>query len=232
MKKVILITEKVLDYIKAHETEFSELKPLPKKGELWRVTDEVTYPTACNGEPVVEAEFEDGRWMRIPADTVQVKTLNDKSYKYFSRFKNFPGSFLRNAIEHANKKQTAGLINVSFDGKCVFENEEKGTVTVETTAYVHPKTDQFKHIGICVDDVIRTKGQAKCSSNDNFSQKKGYLIASSRSENEAYYEAIKTLEEICYEADQVAKAAKYRIQLLKECAEHNKNFINDVANGK
>ena len=143
MKKVILITEKVLDYIKAHETEFSDLKPFPKEGEIWRVEDEVTYPTACNGEPVVETVMvDDGRWMRIPAEVVEVKTLNDKSY--------IPGSFLRNAIEHTNKKQIAGLINVSFDGKRVFENEEKGTVTVETTAYVHPKIDQFKYIGICV----------------------------------------------------------------------------------
>lgn len=130
-----------------------------------------------------------------------------------------------------NKKQVAGLINVSFAEKQAFCNEKKKTVAVETLAYVMPKVDRLKHIDICNGEIIRTVGIAKCSEEDSFNEKRGYLIASSRSENEAYNEAIKTLKEIQAEAETLANAAKYRIEILKDCIEHNKQFINDVANG-
>ena len=112
-----------------------------------------------------------------------------------------------------NKKQVAGLINVSFAEKQAFCNEKKKTVAVETFAYVMPKVDRLKHIDIYNGEIIRTVGIAKCS------------------EEDSYNEAIKTLKEIQAEAETLANAAKYRIEILKDCIEHNKQFINDVANG-
>ena len=137
----------------------------------------------------------------------------------------------KNAETKVNKKHVAGLINVSFFEKQAFCNEKKNTVAVETLAYVMPKTDSLKHIDVYNGEIIRTVGIAKCSEEDSFNEKRGYLIASSRSENEAYNEAIKTLKEIQAEAETLTNAAKYRIEILKDCIEHNKQFINDVANG-
>ena len=141
-------------------------------------------------------------------------------------------NFKENAIDGVNKKQSAGLINLSFDEKRVFPNEEKGTVAVETVSFIYPKVNHLKHLDVYGFDPLNTVGVAKVAPGDKFDEKRGYLIASSRSENVAYQEAIKYLKELKLEAKQILDAAENRIEILKDCIEHNKQFIDDVSNGK
>lgn len=68
--KVIKITQYILDVIK-QKSSFFEMK-LPEVGELWKVIEIKTYPNVNNGNPVVELEHEDGRFMRLSLSDVEV----------------------------------------------------------------------------------------------------------------------------------------------------------------
>jgi hypothetical protein len=70
---------------------------------------------------------------------------------------------------------------------------------------------------------------AKVSGNDKFDVKTGYLIASARSENLTYLEAIKYLKELKADAEHLLDAINGKIDLLKEAYGHNKDFIKKVA---
>ena len=126
-------------------------------------------------------------------------------------------------------KERAGIINLRFYGKRVFTNKKKNVVTVETAGGIYPRLKGFKHIRVICDPDITSIGVAKCSENDNFNDKAGYLIASSRAENNTYLDAINYLKSVEKEALAVADAAKSRIELLRGCISHNKEFINNVA---
>jgi hypothetical protein len=63
----IKIEQNIIDYINQNRSKY-EL-PTPRVGEVWEIERIVKYPTACNGEPVIEMKRKTA-WMRIPASLV------------------------------------------------------------------------------------------------------------------------------------------------------------------
>lgn len=66
----IKITQEILDYINENIVNFSEIQPSPVLGEDWKVVERKVYPNVNDGNPVLEAEREDGCFMRIPEHIV------------------------------------------------------------------------------------------------------------------------------------------------------------------
>ena len=131
-----------------------------------------------------------------------------------------------NKKEHSEKKQNASIINVVFDGKKAFVNEDKRTVVCLIDFCLIPK-DTFKHIAI-YSEPHTAIGKSTCSDTDDYIEKRGVLIASTRSENDAYTKAIDELRQIEKEANKLINSVSERISLLKAYIEHNKKFINDL----
>lgn len=73
----IKITQEILDYIKENSINFQEIQPFPVLGEEWMVKTIKSYPNVNDGNLVVNAEREDGCFMRIPENIVCYEDCND-----------------------------------------------------------------------------------------------------------------------------------------------------------
>ena len=124
-------------------------------------------------------------------------------------------------------KQKSSPIKVCMNNEQVFINPDKKCVAVKKDAVLQYNLPQ-RVFGWDLWNLGNQTGIAKCSDEDQYSEKKGYIIAEARAENECYKKAIKALNDIEKESAKLADAAKAKADLLKIYINRNESFIKTV----
>jgi len=122
-------------------------------------------------------------------------------------------------------------INIQKVAKLVFDDKQtfrkNNTVTVKVAAHIEflsnsilnflPECEEFSTVGV-----------AKCSPEDAFDLGKGYKIASSRAENEAYNVAANRVSKIVSDLNWTSDGLIQMVEDLKTNRKHNKLFESAV----
>ena len=76
MNKVI-ITDIILDYIKAKNKHITYFEKIPKLNSIWNVSKIVSYPNVCRGQKVVELTNNSSDFLRLPLNIVHILKTED-----------------------------------------------------------------------------------------------------------------------------------------------------------
>lgn len=118
-----------------------------------------------------------------------------------------------------------------FDDKQTFHKNGSNTVTVKVIAHiVFLNNSVLNWLPEC--DPFETVGVATCSPEDQFDLNKGYKIASSRSENEAYNVAANRVRKIIADLNFTTDGLIQMEDDLAENRRHNHKFEYDVISDK
>lgn len=126
-----------------------------------------------------------------------------------------------------NKKSIQKVAKLVFDDKVMFHQNNSDCVTVKVAAHLEFLNNSvLNYLPECC--YFSTVGVATCSPDDKFDLNKGYKIASSRAENEAYNVASQRVHKIVNVLNWLTDGLLQMEEDLRENKKHNLKFENDV----
>lgn len=71
----IKINSRILNYIKNHKPRTFDI--IPEEDSEWKIDRITSYPNVNGGFPVVELSNENGDWLRLPKNLIDLEDLTD-----------------------------------------------------------------------------------------------------------------------------------------------------------